>query len=82
MVIGAVFVYMNQLSSTVSGNLMTAVDEISRHDVESIEGVLDDSYSRLESVAKRMEVYDVQTVAEAQEQLNLESASSKVFNAI
>ena len=33
-----------------------------------------DSYSRLESVAKRMEVYDVQTVAEAQEQLNLESA--------
>lgn len=82
LVIGAVFVYMNQLSSTVSGNLMTAVDEISRHDVESIEGVLDDSYSRLESVAKRMEVYDVQTVAEAQEQLNLESASSKVFNAI
>lgn len=82
LVIGAVFVYMNQLSSTVSGNLMTTVDEISRHDVESIEGTLDDSYSRLESVAKRMEVYDVQTVAQAQEQLNLEAASSRVFNAI
>lgn len=82
LVIGAVFVYMNQLSNTVSGNLMTAVDEISRHDVESIEGTLDDSYSRLESVAKRMEVYDVQTVAEAQEQLNLEAASSRAFNAI
>lgn len=81
-VIGAVFVYMNQLSNTVSGNLMTAVDEISRHDVESIEGALDNSYSRLESVAKRMEVYDVQTVAEAQEQLNLEAASSRAFNAI
>ena len=80
--IAAVCVYMDQLSSTVSKNLMTTVDEISRHDVESIEAALDNSYSRLDAVAKRMDVYDVQTMAEVQEQLNLESASSSVFNAI
>lgn len=78
----AVCVYLMQLSSTVAGNLMDSVEEISRHDVETIEGSLDDSYARLGSVADRMEVYDVSNVHEAQEQLNLEAASSALFNAI
>ena len=78
----AVFVYMGQLSATVADYLMTSMDEISRHDVETIEGSLSDSYARLESVADRLEVYDVETVAEAQEQLNLEAASSPLFNAV
>lgn len=33
-------------------------------------------------MADRLEVYDVQTVHEAQEQLNLEAASSAMFNAV
>lgn len=78
----AVFVYLAQLSATVSGNLMTSVDEISRHDVESIEGALDDAYGRLDAVVKRMEVYEVNDAQEAQEQLNLEAASSNLFNAL
>lgn len=78
----AVFVYMGRLSATVADYLMTSVDEISSHDVETIEGSLSDSYARLESVADRLEVYDVETVAEAQEQLNLEAASSPLFNAL
>lgn len=78
----AVCVYLMQLSSTVAGNLMDSVEEISRHDVETIEGSLDDSYARLGSVADRMAVYDVNNVHEAQEQLNLEAASSALFNAI
>ncbi|WP_304426465.1 hybrid sensor histidine kinase/response regulator [uncultured Adlercreutzia sp.] len=78
----AVLVYLIQLSATVAGNLMTSVDEISRHDVETIEGSLDNSYARLNSVAERMDVYDVRDVHEAQEQLNLEAASSALFNAI
>ena len=78
----AVCVYLMQLSSTVAGNLMDSVEEISRHDVETIEGSLDDSYARLGSVADRMTVYDVNNVHEAQEQLNLEAASSALFNAI
>ncbi len=80
--IAAVCIYMNLLSQTVAGNLMSSVDEISRHDVESIEGALDNSYARLESVAKRMAVYDVETIQEAQEQMNLEAASSALFNAV
>lgn len=78
----AVWVYLMQLSSTVAGNLMTTVDEISRHDVETIEGSLDNSYARLNSVAERMDVYDVRDIYEAQEQMNLEAASSALFNAV
>lgn len=78
----AVCVYLNQLSSTVAANLMSSVEEISRHDVESIEGTLDNSYARLGSVIKRFEVYDVDTIYEVQEQLNLEAASSALFNAV
>lgn len=78
----AIFVYMGQLSATVADYLMTSMDEISRHDVETIEGSISDSYARLESVADRLAVYDVETVPEAQEQLNLEAASSALFNAI
>lgn len=81
-IIAAVCVYLVQLSSTVAGNLMTSVDEISRHDVETIEGTLDNCYARLGAVADRFEVYNVQTVHEAQEQLNLEAASSAMFNAV
>ncbi len=77
-----VVVYLGQLSNTVSGNVMSSMDEISRHDVETIEGSLANSYSRLGSVAKRLKVYDVETVQEAQEQLNLEAASSALFNAV
>lgn len=81
-IIAAVCIYLAQLSSTVAGNLMTSVDEISRHDVETIEGTLENCYARLGSVAERLEVYGVQTVHEAQEQLNLEAASSAMFNAV
>ncbi|WP_251213170.1 hybrid sensor histidine kinase/response regulator [Adlercreutzia murintestinalis] len=81
-VIAAVCVYLEQLSITVSSDLMASVDEISSHDVESVEGSLDNAYGRLDSVAKRMAVYDVQTIQEAQEQMNLEAASSSMFNAI
>lgn len=81
-IVVAVCVYLAQLSATVAGNLMTSVDEISRHDVETIEGTLNNCYARLGSVADRLEVYDVQTVHEAQEQLNLEAASSAMFNAV
>ena len=77
-----VVIYLGQLSNTVSGNVMSSMDEISRHDVETIEGSLANSYSRLGSVAKRLKVYDVETVQEAQEQLNLEAASSALFNAV
>ncbi len=78
----AVWVYLGQLSATVANNLMTSMDEISRHDVETIEGSIDDSYSRLGSVGERLHVYDVETIQQAQEQLNLEAASSTLFNAI
>lgn len=44
--------------------------------------MLSDSYARLGSVAERLRVYDVETLSEAQEQLNLEAASSALFNAI
>ncbi len=81
-VIAAVCVYLEQLSITVSSDLMASVNEISSHDVESVEGSLDNAYGRLDSAAKRMAVYDVQTVQEAQEQMNLEAASSSMFNAI
>lgn len=82
MIVVSIFVYISQLSNTVAANLMATVDEVSRHDVESIEGTLNNSYARLGSVAKRMDVYDVKTMEEAQEQLNLEAASSAMFNAI
>lgn len=81
-IVAAVCIYLAQLSSTVARNLMTSVDEISRHDVETIEGTLDSCYERLESVASRLDVYGVQTVSEAQNHLNLESASSSMFNAV
>ena len=81
LITGAACVYLAQLSATVSNNLMTSVDEISRHDVETIEGALDDAYGRLDAVVKRMGVYEVRDVHEAQEQLNLEAASSNLFNA-
>ncbi|MCI2242692.1 hybrid sensor histidine kinase/response regulator [Adlercreutzia faecimuris] len=78
----AVCVYLAQLSATVASNLMTTVDEISCHDVETIEGSLDDCYGRLISAAERMELYDVEDVLVAQERLNLEAASSGVFDAL
>lgn len=49
-IVVAVCVYLAQLSATVAGNLMTSVDEISRHDVETIEGTLNNCYARLGSV--------------------------------
>lgn len=78
----AICVYMVQLQDTVARNLMTTINEISRHDVETIEGSLNNSYARLGSVAERMHVYDVATIEEAQEQMNLEAKSSAIFNAI
>ena len=45
-IVVAVCVYLAQLSATVAGNLMTSVDEISRHDVETIEGTLNNCYAR------------------------------------
>ena len=82
LVVVAVCVYLGQLSSAVSSNLMTTVDEISRHDVETIEGSLEDSYGRLASVASRMELYDVAELHEAQQRLNLEAVSSGMFDAL
>ncbi len=78
----AIAIYIGQLSSVVSNNLMTAVDEITSHDVETIEGSLNNTYERLDAVAKRMAVYDVESISQLQEQLNLETASSTTFNAI
>lgn len=78
----AIAIYIGQLSSVVSDNLMTAVDEITSHDVETIEGSLNNTYERLDAVAKRMAVYDVESISQLQEQLNLETASSTTFNAI
>lgn len=78
----AICVYLVQLQDTVARNLMTTINEISRHDVETIEGSLNNSYARLDSVAERMHVYDVTTIEEAQEQMNLEAESSAIFNAI
>ncbi|MEC4183421.1 ATP-binding protein [Adlercreutzia sp. R21] len=82
LIAGAVCLYLVQLSATVSENLMSTVDEISRHDVETIEGSLDDTYGRLGAVVKHLEVYDAADVHEAQEQLNLEAAASNLFNAL
>ncbi|MEY8460791.1 ATP-binding protein [Eggerthellaceae bacterium 24-137] len=82
LIVAAVCLYLVQLSATVSDNLMSTVDEISRHDVETIEGSLDDAYGRLGAVVKHMEVYDARDVHEAQEQLNLEAAASNLFNAL
>ncbi len=81
-IVAALCVYLSMLSSTVAGNLMHTVDEISRHDVETVEGSLDNLYVQLESVANRMDIYDVHTMAEAQEQMNLEAASAAFFNAL
>ncbi|WP_302963850.1 ATP-binding protein [uncultured Adlercreutzia sp.] len=78
----AVWTYLAQLSATVSDNLMSTVDEISRHDVETIEGSLEDAYGRLGSVTKHLEVYEAHDVQEAQERLNLEAAASNLFNAL
>lgn len=78
----AVWQYLAQLSATVSDNLMSTVDEISRHDVETIEGSLEDAYGRLGSVTKHLEVYEARDVQEAQERLNLEAAASNLFNAL
>lgn len=78
----AVWQYLTQLSATVSDNLMSTVDEISRHDVETIEGSLEDAYGRLGSVTKHLEVYEARDVQEAQERLNLEAAASNLFNAL
>lgn len=78
----AVAVYIGQLSSVVNDNLMTSVDEISRHDVQTIEGSLEDTYDRLDAVMERLDVYDVESILQLQEQLNLETASSPTFNAI
>lgn len=82
LIVVAVCLYLVQLSATVSDNLMSTVDEISRHDVETIEGSLEDAYGRLGAVVKHMEVYDARDVHEAQEQLNLEAAASNLFNAL
>ena len=78
----AVWQYLTQLSATVSDNLMSTVDEISHHDVETIEGSLEDAYGRLGSVTKHLEVYEARDVQEAQERLNLEAAASNLFNAL
>lgn len=82
LVIVAVCVYLAQLSNTVSGNLMVTMDEIARHDVGTIEGSLDNSYANLESIARYIRAYDVDSVHDAQEQLNLEVAASSLFNAV
>lgn len=82
LVVVFICVYLNQLSSVVRNDLMSTVDEISRHDVETIEGSLDDCYAQLEGVARRMEIYDIETMQQMQERLNLEAASSILFNGV
>lgn len=82
LVIVAVCVYLSQLSATVTSNLMTTVNEISRHDVETIEGSLDNSYSRIEAISRRIRSYDDLTIAEAQTQMGVSAASSALFTTL
>lgn len=82
LVISAVVWYLYQLSETVSDNLLNAVDEISSHDVETIEGSLDEAYSRLYGISNRLDLFNVKDMQEAQEYTNREAASSQLFNAI
>lgn len=79
---GSIGIYMDRLTGIVSGNLMATIDEITQHDVETIEGLLDNAYNRLDSVLNRLHVYDVESLEEAQEQLNLEATSSTLFDAL
>lgn len=81
-VAGSIGVYIDKLTGIVSGSLMTTIDEISQHDVETIEGSLDNAYYRLGSVLNRLHAYDVESLDEAQAQLNLEAASSTLFDAL
>lgn len=81
-VIVAVCIYLSQLAATVSDNLITSMDEISRHDVETIEGSLENSFSRLGTTANRLEIYEARTIDEAQEQMDVAAAASTMFDAL
>ena len=81
-IVVAVCVYLAQLSSTSPATSLTSVDDLPPRRGGPSRHTLNNCYARLGSVADRLEVYDVQTVHEAQEQLNLEAASSAMFNAV
>ncbi len=81
-IVGVVVFYLSSLQASLTSNLMTSVDEISLHDVESIEAWLDTTWSRLDSVSNRLEATKVDSVFEAEQELNIEAASSEMFDAL
>lgn len=73
--IGVISIYVHELSRVVSKATIGSMEELSLHDSQSIQNYLDDTWSSLDSIAKRLRLYQCTTIEDVQERLNLETAS-------
>lgn len=72
----AVVVYIIQLNSVVTGNIMGTISELAEHDQNIIQRYIEMTWADLEYLEGRLGSYHCGTVKEMEEQLNIERANS------
>ena len=71
-----VYIYFSLMNNAVSDRAYASIGELARHDIQSIRNYLDLNWEELGNIAKRLELYDIETIEELQECLELEQKTS------
>lgn len=77
----AVWVYIGQLSHATESSVVTFMEELSRHDMQSIQGELNSSWNELSAIYARTQASRCGSIAEVCNRLNIEQMS-KTFDVI
>ncbi len=81
LIVGVISLYVRMVQDEVTRNITFSMEEIARHDIDSIQKTISDSLDRLKYSVDRIKLLNCKSVEEAQQMLNLERDSS-VFDEI
>lgn len=79
---GAVVAYINQLDRAVSESVLLNIEEVSQHDVESIEASLDVVFDRLEAVSNRLRLSEESSLEGVVGRLEVEAEAASAFHSV
>jgi len=75
LIAGSSIIFIVQMNNMIDNNMMNTIQELTEHDLVSIQNFLERNWNELRNVQKRMVVYNCETVQDLQEQMNLERSS-------
>lgn len=75
--LAAVWAYIGQLSSTTEASVFAFMEELSRHDMQNIQGEMDNSWEELGAIYTRIQSNQCQSIQEVCSRLNTEQMSNR-----